>query len=227
MEPRSAWGAKPPKSTDPLPLSKVERLFIHYVGAGRAPVGRDAEAGMLRSIQADHMGKGWKDIGYSFAVGQSGTVWECRGWGVVDGATRGQGGVSLSICWLGNKEVPSDAALRAIDGWVAEARNRLGRDVPVLGHRQNPKYPGETDCPGDEMQRIIDGGRWTVKQKEDSFMEPKVLLRDKDQRIWLCWGIFRKHVPTPTQVELLKFVGVQDRTNVDSTALIETLSRVP
>ena len=53
---------------------------IHWFGPGYAPDSDDDTAAMLRSFRRFHMQKlGWLDIGYNYAIGRSGTVYELRG----------------------------------------------------------------------------------------------------------------------------------------------------
>jgi hypothetical protein len=220
---RAKWGAGA-SHAPMMTIGAVRWIVVHYVGGGSAPIGEDAERRVVQSIARDHRARGWSDIAYSWLVGQSGTVWEGRGWERADGATRGLGGQSWSICWLGSLEQPSEAALDAIDWLVAEGRRRAGRPVPVIGHRDSPAHPGETACPGDALSAVIASGRWDPTQ--EVMVEKKVLLRDKDGGIWLCWGILRHRVPSMEQVRLLRFLGVEDQTDRDGSAIIETLAEV-
>lgn len=62
---------------------------------------------------------------------------------------------------------------------------------------------------------------------EDEVPEPKLLLRDKNGKVWLTQGISKVHVPSPAHADLLRYIGVKDNTGPDSTQLLETLGTLP
>jgi hypothetical protein len=152
---RQQWGARPPKSVKTIASS--EGIFVHYTVT---PTGPD-EAAIVRNVQAFHMDtRGWQDIAYSFLVGQSGNVYEGRGWGVAGGHTEGWNSRSHAVCWIGNQETPSDAALAAIDDVCAEHARRYGGWVKA--HRD----VNSTSCPGDKLAAWVAAGRPTTQEPD-------------------------------------------------------------
>ena len=83
---RDEWGARPPKWSEKIYVSKG--VFIHYNGGAPLPadvVGGnfDAVCAHLRGVQAYHMNtQGWPDIAYSFCADSVGRIYELRGFGV-------------------------------------------------------------------------------------------------------------------------------------------------
>lgn len=63
--------------------------------------------------------------------------------------------------------------------------------------------------------------------EEPAMQEPKYLMRSSNGKIWLVSGISKVHVPSPAHVDVLRFVGVEDKTQADSTKLLETLGTLP
>lgn len=67
----------------------------------------------------------------------------------------------------------------------------------------------------------------TLPAEDDEMPEQKVLLRDKNGKIWVAQGITKVHVPSPEHADVLRYIGVQDNTGPDSTKLLETLGTLP
>lgn len=217
---RAQWGARPPKGVNYI--SRCDGIFVHYTAAP-APVGVEAEKREVRGIQNYHMdSKGWLDIAYSWLVGQSGTIYEGRGWGISGGHTQNYNSISHAVCWLGNNEVPTDAALRSINIVVAENMRRYPGGY-VKGHRE----VNSTSCPGDWLASWVRRGRPTndppppPPQEEEEVKQ--VMLRDRNGKVWHCMGNVKVHVPTPDHMAVLRFFGVEDRTTFDATKLLESL----
>lgn len=130
-------------------------LFVHYTAEPSTPTeGRQAEKARLRSIQAFHMDvKGWLDIAYSWAVGESGTIYELRGWGVAGGHTQGYNHHSHAVLWIGGTDkAPSELALDGMAIVADEAKRLYGG--PVRCHRDVNK----TSCPGDALCDAVHRG---------------------------------------------------------------------
>lgn len=114
---RKEWGARP---ADP-PLLKMDtptpETWIHH-----AAFSLDNEEEMMRDIQLAHQHLGYRDFAYNFGVGQSGKIYEGRGWGKTNGADGSDHDLrSHTWCYLGNSNVttPSQATLDAIREHIA------------------------------------------------------------------------------------------------------------
>ena len=155
---RDMWGAKPNK-TKFSKLGEVKGLVIHW-SAYPIAVGNQAEIDQVKKIQALHQNdRGWNDIAYNFLVGDTGQLYEGRGFGNRSAA---QGGNSreeinfnnkhyVAVCWLGGSkptDKPSDKAIESVK-WLYE---QVGGEL-----RPHSSFK-QTDCPGDAWrQHIIQG----------------------------------------------------------------------
>ncbi|MBV8984941.1 MAG: peptidoglycan recognition protein [Acidimicrobiia bacterium] len=184
INPRSSWGARPPK-VNPSYGSTVQMAFIHHTVNSNTYAPGDVP-GILRSIQAYHMdSNGWDDIGYNFLVDRFGGVWEGRAGGVdrpvVGAHTLGFNTNSTGIAVIGDftsaqaPPVAIDSAAQLI-GWKlglsgvdpagttvmtsGDSGSRWPQGTPVRlndvsGHR-DANY---TDCPGDGLYGQLPGLR--------------------------------------------------------------------
>jgi hypothetical protein len=155
---RDEWGAKPNK-TKFSSLGEVKGLVVHW-SAYPIAVGNMAEISQIKTIQRLHQeDRGWNDIAYNFLVGDTGQIYEGRGWGNRSAA---QGGNSrqeinynnkhyVAVCWLGGKQPtdkPSDKAIKSVK-WLYE---QVGGEL-----RPHSSFK-QTACPGDAWrQHIIEG----------------------------------------------------------------------
>lgn len=169
--PRSAWGARPPRSRTPTTWAG-STLWVHH-SAGPAPAATvAAERQWMRDIQAYHMSQGWADIGYHFVAMPSGRIYEGRGHGVAGAHCPGHNtepGVCVPGTWTAQR--PPDAALASV---LALARH-LGMTT-LRGHREG--YP--TTCPGDAFQRWV-GEHRTVPRRSP----PVIDLRGLNTRTYI------------------------------------------
>jgi len=157
---REMWGAVNPKRT---PSSTVidGPLTVHWVGGavrwGRVTPTYEARMNWmrqrLRSIQSFHMsGRGWSDIGYSFAVDPWGLhIWELRGLHTVQAAQGTSVGnrTSHSILvatGLGDGAVDL-GCLQLVDKFAEYLADTEGCQNLIVGHRDWKS----TGCPGDEL----------------------------------------------------------------------------
>ncbi|XP_023701307.2 peptidoglycan recognition protein 5 [Paramormyrops kingsleyae] len=144
---RERWGATAPLSRHRL-TDAAKKAVIHHTALWPCAGPRQCFL-QLQHIQKLHMvHRGWDDIGYNFLVGEDGSVFEGRGWGIVGAHTKGNNHDSIGIAFIGdfNNQVPTSAALSA-------ARQLLQCGVD-LGHL-HPKYTllghrdlADTECPG-------------------------------------------------------------------------------
>jgi hypothetical protein len=143
---RAAWGARPPKSVRPI-TRPVQALILHHTVTATGP----DEAAILRQVQNFHMDtKGWQDVAYSWLVGQSGTIYQGRGWGVVGGHTDGWNDQAHAVCFIGNSDTdaPSPAALASILAVKAESAALYGGHVTTRLHGD----VNQTGCPGGRLR---------------------------------------------------------------------------
>ncbi|HEX5365462.1 MAG TPA: FG-GAP-like repeat-containing protein [Acidimicrobiales bacterium] len=173
VSPRSAWGARAPR-TAPTTAPSLQLAVVHHSAGVNGYTAAEVPA-LLRSIQAYHMdANGWNDIAYNFAVDGFGRVWEGRAGGaeraVVGAHAQGFNTGSTGVVVLGNFEptAPSSAAVGAV-GTLLAWKFGVHRVDPrtAVSYRTStgsPKYPagstvrtnriighrdvGSTACPG-------------------------------------------------------------------------------
>jgi hypothetical protein len=188
INPRSAWGARPPKVA-PSYAPSVKMAFVHHTVNNNTYSAADVPA-MLRAIQTYHMDtQGWDDIGYNFIVDRFGHVWEARAGGtdraVIGAHAAGFNTGSTGVSVLGDfsTEAPSSAAVAAVGrllGWKLPLHGVDPRGSNVFTSGGSNKYPegtrvtlanisghkdvGETACPArlyDQLGQIrVDAAGW-------------------------------------------------------------------
>src|SRR5210317_1574823 len=170
---RDSWGAKPNK-TKFSKLGEVKGLVVHW-SAYPVAIGNQAEMDQLKQIQRLHqVDRGWNDIAYNFLVGDTGQIYEGRGFGNRSAA---QGGNSreeinynnkhyVAVCWLGGSnptDKPSDKDIKYIE-WLYEQ----------VGDELKPhSFLKQTDCPGDAWRQ------WIIEKNQTTNSNDKS-VSDKD-----------------------------------------------
>ena len=165
---RDNWGAKPNK-TKFSKLGEVKGLVVHW-SAYPIAVGNQAEMDQVKKIQALHQNdRGWNDIAYNFLVGDTGQIYEGRGWGNRSAA---QGGNSreeinfnnkhyVAVCWLGGINPTDKPSAKAIES-VKWLYSQVGGEL-----RPHSSFK-QTDCPGDSWRQHIVEGLVTNAVSNDS-----------------------------------------------------------
>ena len=126
-----------------------------------------------KTIQRLHQeDRGWNDVAYNFLVGDTGQIYEGRGFGNRSAA---QGGNSrqeinynnkhyVAVCWLGGSK-PTDqpsAEARAAISWLYE---QVGGEL-----RPHSSFK-QTDCPGDAWRQwIIEKNNPSISNKSQPDM---------------------------------------------------------
>ncbi|KAM9326278.1 peptidoglycan recognition protein 1-like [Gastrophryne carolinensis] len=151
---RSQWGGR--TSTCRARLSNpVANVIIHHT-EGAFCSSRASCIAQVRNIQNFHMRtRGWCDIGYSFLIGEDGTVYEGRGWSMVGAHAVNWNSRSIGISFIGSftNRAPNSAALNAARKLIAcgVSRKLIRSNYVLKGHRDvNP-----TSCPGNSLHRVI------------------------------------------------------------------------
>jgi len=161
---QAGWGSSTNYPDNPSFTPRY--IVVHWGGNTSDIVGEAAEQDRLRRWQNYHInGRGWRDIAYNFAVGDTGTIYRCRGYNpgghtstVDDRTPEGDAYnvASLGVVWIGGAQAngPSDAAIASMRHLVATAGN-----LEVKAHSTVKQENGSnTACPGDTWRQIIEGG---------------------------------------------------------------------
>ncbi|XP_049879190.1 peptidoglycan-recognition protein LB-like [Pectinophora gossypiella] len=155
---RAQWGAQPARGftnlNTPVPL-----VVIHHSSVPGACFNQNACSQAMRSMQNTHQNvNGWVDIGYNFAVGSDGLVYEGRGWNRVGAHAAPHNSNSIGIVLIGHwvSATPPALQLQTTQRLIALGV-RLGFIRPqysLIGHRQ----VSATECPGQALFNQI--SRW-------------------------------------------------------------------
>lgn len=173
--PRKTWGARTPAGAPHKIATYQPRLILHHA-AGSVVPGDDrvspADLQRLKAIQNFHIdGRGWRDIAYNFLVDPDGNVFEGRGVGVANGATKGYGAISYAVCVLGNFDIqtPDTDLLDGLAGLVAYGHDQgWWPDHFTGGHRNY----GSTSCPGSKLYPHIAHINDLAKENDMAILTP-------------------------------------------------------
>lgn len=145
---REEWDARPPKYTNALNLSEVNKFVVHYSGAARSQT--------VRSIQNYCMdNKGHSDIDYN-AVVKDGKHYIGRGWNK-GGHTLNNNSSSYGVCVVGEDGDATEADMNAVRTIYEEVCAKLGRRITMTTHR-GVLGASYTDCPGSELEAWVKAG---------------------------------------------------------------------
>ncbi|XP_026740216.1 peptidoglycan-recognition protein LB-like [Trichoplusia ni] len=153
---REQWGARPPASTYSQLSSPVPYVVVHHTYIPPACATTDVCKRYMRSMQTTHqVTNGWQDIGYNFAVGGDGSVYEGRGWEAVGAHAVGYNVQSIGVVMIGDfvSNLPPANMLQTLKDFIAAGVN-LGYISPnyrLIGHRQ----VSATECPGKALYNEI------------------------------------------------------------------------
>ena len=160
IQPRSAWGARAPR-TSPAYVGDLRAAVVHHSVSANG-YSASQVPGILRSIQAYHQDvNGWNDIAYNFAVDRFGRTWEARAGGidriVLGGHAKGFNTGTVGVVVLGDFTATSvpGAAVEAVAHVVAWkfAIHRVdpASTVPVTSAGSS-KYP---EGVGVTLRRVV------------------------------------------------------------------------
>ena len=196
---RAGWGAKPPKAIypfDPDPrtpgIEPASEIFIHHLVTATDP-----EIPILRAVQDYHMNGGhlkpMSDIAYNIAFGQSGKVYEGRGWDREGGGTGyPYDDYTYSFVFIGNSEndEPSEACLNSMAKMIAIGMifGRIRWDAKIRGDRN----VNSTACPGARLYRYVANGGLLRRAKAFIVEKKETPVAKNLLGNWDDWG---KHTP--------------------------------
>ncbi|XP_068623392.1 peptidoglycan-recognition protein LB-like [Battus philenor] len=152
---RSEWGARPPSGVKALALP-VPYVIIHHSYIPGACHTEKECAQAMRSMQNAHqLTNNWEDIGYNFAVGGDGAVYEGRGWTNVGAHASAYNPFSIGIVLIGDwvSTVPPKHQLETTKKLIAQGveLGYISQDYKLIGHRQ----VRNTECPGEALFQEI------------------------------------------------------------------------
>lgn len=155
VTPRTAWAKASTIERLANPLGKVNRITVHHDGMNAFTSTREADSCQrLEQIRSAHVGQGWADIGYHFAIDPAGRVFEGRPLRFQGAHVKDNNENNVGVLMLGNfmETRPSSASLTSLDGFLANLMSRFGVPVGRVYTHQELKA---TACPGTHLQRYM------------------------------------------------------------------------
>lgn len=139
----------------------VNRITLHH--AGGTPVyftDTPSVARYLESIRKAHVGRGWADIGYHYAIDRAGRVWEARPIVYQGAHVKDRNEHNLGVLVMGNfdQQSPSQAQVATMQKFVAELRRKHKVKASPDVRRSNIRTHQEwnpTACPGRRLQPLV------------------------------------------------------------------------
>ncbi|XP_037025988.1 peptidoglycan-recognition protein LB [Bradysia coprophila] len=152
---RSEWGANPSKLVECTNGSAPHVLIHHSYIPAHCNNTDDCKRAM-RSMQNFHQNeRGWNDIGYNFAIGGDGQIYEGRGFSVIGAHAPKYNVKSVGICLIGDwsDELPPSHMIENVHRLIefGVSTGKIQENYTLLGHRQ----VRNTQCPGDKLFKEI------------------------------------------------------------------------
>ena len=173
---RSAWGARPPRSTPRVAPLKTGQA-IHWTWKPKAHPLLDAHwpkcYDAVRGVQNYHMDtQGWNDTAYNFITCPHGFVFEGRGWDVRNGAT-GTADANenyLAVCFI----MGEGDSYRDEYTWAAQDLIQAAIDLGASDLQRPHSAFKSTTCPGLDLASLADsGGLYTPPSEVEPLPDPK------------------------------------------------------
>lgn len=151
---KSEWGGR--NATRVKPFGKTIKYVIVHHSATPSCTNREQCSSRMRSIQAYHMDeRNWRDIGYNFAIGSDGLVYEGRGVKMVGAHAPNWNSRSYGIVFIGNYQSRDldDSQVKAWQSlikWLID-QGHLHSNYTLYAHRQ----VRSTECPGQSLYNTL------------------------------------------------------------------------
>jgi hypothetical protein len=152
---RSIWLPKNEPFNGPaFEPDRIQQIIIHYIGTAKAP--SNSSSWMLNEHRRTmRLNKPYSFM-YNAHVALNGSTWEGRG---VQFRNAANGGATNPTTWsivfaVNGQDAASEAQIAGARKLVNGIRSFLGRDVPVIAHRDI----ASTQCPGEGITAQIAAG---------------------------------------------------------------------
>nr|AJQ31845.1 peptidoglycan recognition protein [Bemisia tabaci] len=139
---RDSWYASP--ATGPIdkydPEQPPSMVIIHH---SRLPPCSTTESCIVRMLELQRLhqrDRHWFDIGFNFAIGGDGSVYEGRGWNQKPAAVKNYNNKSINIAFLGDfsSSVPSAEMLKTARDLIdcGVRTGKISRDYKLVGYSE-------------------------------------------------------------------------------------------
>ena len=166
FHPRSDWTSVPAADANPVIVSKLKGVAIHWNGPAVPASALKDPRSFLEGVRRFHVStRGWSDIAYNLAVDQNGDVWELRGLkhqSAANGDEPTNDAYLAIFCIVGEGQVPSDAMIAGVRKAVRRFRRRYPLARKIVGHKDI--RPAGTECPGARLQTQLLAGNFVPRR---------------------------------------------------------------
>jgi hypothetical protein len=179
------WGAKVNYDAWTDRFTPDDGIALHHGGSGDYPAAKepytaDKETEQLRRWERYHLSRGWRGLGYGWAVGKTGNVYRARGWGQYgahrgdvdgDGITNNTEIIPVIFIMSGLTKYPkpNQAMLDSFQRLRLWLEEKSGRELWLYGHVE---VQGGTSCPGPNILEFIRDNRKSSDYKTVDPVDP-------------------------------------------------------
>jgi len=153
--PRTSWTKGAPRTWLADPMGGIGRITVHHDGIDPQPSPDwGSVVHRLEAVRKGHLGRGWADIGYHYAIDPAGRVWACRPIELQGAHVKDQNQHNLGIVLLGNfdRSTPTPEAQRSLATMLTFEMQRLRIR---LGEVRTHQELAPTACPGRTLQGLM------------------------------------------------------------------------
>lgn len=157
--PRSKWTGDKPRGWLADRMTQIQRITVHHDAISPAPtVAYGDSVRRLRAIRKGHLGNGWADVGYHYAIDPNGRIWEARPLVLQGAHVKNQNPGNIGVVMFGNYEKirPTARAMESLNRLLAHEIARFG--VPIRNVYTHQEL-ATTACPGRHLQQQMVGIR--------------------------------------------------------------------
>lgn len=135
----------------------INWLFVHHSGSN------NPEHANIETLRKWHKARGWKDVGYHYAILPCGKVEEGRAEGEIGAHCQGHNKDSIGICLIGKFEKdnpdmqPTKEQLESLEILLIDLCSRYDlQKIDILGHCDVMA----TECPGFDLHAWLATRNW-------------------------------------------------------------------
>ncbi|NLU75487.1 N-acetylmuramoyl-L-alanine amidase [Streptomyces sp. HNM0575] len=189
-------------------MRNVRAVFVHHTSQPNDYECKDVPR-LLRQLEAEHVERGWDDLGYNFVVDHCGTIYEGRAGArdhSVEGAhTKGFNAGTIGVAAVGTFDEGAEVPRAMLDSIAALAAWKLKPGVDARGTTQLVSSSSESRFDkGDRVRfRVITGHRDAYETfcPGEALYDKLGYVRDKAARLRERAGSGRNGRPRPPHSE--------------------------
>lgn len=164
---RGAWAkSQVIRQESMTPMGEIRRITLHHSVVTPANWSAPAVAETLRTVQEQHLSRGYVDIGFHYAIDGAGFVWECRSLEFMGahagGIQNNEGNVGIVLVGDFSSEDPTAAQVESLEQLVQVLRIRYG--IPTSSVYLHSDFKN-TRCPGPRLIESLERSGFLAKDR--------------------------------------------------------------